>query len=151
MFVAHRAFSSFDVPSGNKIMDFDLMKINIGGDFDENTGIFTCRIPGLYFFAINLMKYGQTEYIWSYLQHNGVNVARVISYGSGSYYSSYATVGHSTIVPLNKGDEVYIRVYGDSHIRFSTDGETTFTGYLVQETTSMFISDLTKSTRSIQN
>ena len=114
-------------------MPFDDAKINIGSDYNPTTGVFTCRTPGLYHFAYNLIPYTTGSYVDACLQHNGVCVGFVYTSGGTSAYSAYTSVSYSIILELNKGDEVYIYVYGNSYIGGNTDGGSSFNGYLIHE------------------
>ena len=107
-------------------MPFDLTKINIGGDYNPTTGVFTCRTPGLYHFAYNLLPYTTGFTVSAQLRHKGVSVGYITipDFWSGSY---------STILDLNMGDEVYILVYAPSYIRGNNSGYSTFNGYLIHE------------------
>lgn len=143
VFVAHRT-SDFEVTSGNKIIGFEVMKLNIGGDFNPTTGLFTCRIPGLYYFTFNFYPVHNAEgMVDVYLTHNGVNVAYLYVQGGTSARISGS---QSTILDLDIDDEVLLRAYAFTRIYGSTDGRSAFTGYLLQETTSAFMYNSTSWT-----
>ena len=129
MFVAHRV-NYFEVTSGYKIIDFDEVKLNIGNDFNPTSGIFTCRIPGVYSFSFTFAPYGSSSRIDIYLTQNGNYVAWAYQ---TSNTNTYSTVGHSTLLALDQGDEVYLSAYNTKTRNDATSGQNSFSGYLIQE------------------
>jgi len=55
---AFHAYSVDVVPGTGRYLDirFPNVELNTGGDYSSTTGVFTCRVPGLYWFTATLMK-----------------------------------------------------------------------------------------------
>ena len=45
-----------DEVSSSEVMLFSGVRTNSGNGYNTTTGIFTCRIPGFYFFSVSLLK-----------------------------------------------------------------------------------------------
>lgn len=108
---------------------FDTIMLNEQGDYNTETGRFTCRVPGVYYFAVHatvyrtslqfdLMKNGHT--VASYFQYYG-NWPKPVSLSGGS------------LLHLIPGDQVWVQIALAEYNGFysSTKTDSTFTGFLV--------------------
>ena len=127
MFLARR-LNRLDVNSGSVTITYESTELNIGKDFDRATGIFTCRIKGLYFFTFNFWNYASQVFDIR-LMHNG--------YSKGRLYQSttnYNPSSYSLFLALDVDDEVSLSAYSPTDIKDSTRGENSLSGYLVHAT-----------------
>ncbi|XP_071127674.1 heavy metal-binding protein HIP-like [Mytilus edulis] len=88
--------------SGNDILKFDDVRINLGSHYNPKTGKFTAPKSGLYQISYNLMGYKKSTVTFQINKNNG---AFVYGYADGS---GYATSPSSVLIELKKGDKVYI-------------------------------------------
>ncbi|XP_061438766.1 protein HP-25 homolog 1-like [Rhineura floridana] len=88
-------------PSPNQPIVFHNIFYNEQRHFDAASGIFTCQIPGVYFFGYNMEAYKNSKVL---LMKNGVEVI-------GSYQitsNAYENMSGSTILKLENQDRVYL-------------------------------------------
>ncbi|XP_072129208.1 complement C1q tumor necrosis factor-related protein 4 [Mobula birostris] len=109
---------------------FDRVYVNVGRDFDGRRGVFTCRIPGAYYFSftvgkhpdkglsVMLMKDGSQVQAIAYDEHQG---------------PERRTRSQSAMLRLARGDTVWLRLHGHpQYALYSETGPyTTFSGCLV--------------------
>ncbi|VDI17338.1 Hypothetical predicted protein [Mytilus galloprovincialis] len=88
--------------SGNDILKFDDVRINLGSHYNPKTGKFTAPKSGMYQISYNLMGYQKSTVTFQINKNNG---AFVYGYADGS---GYATSPSSVLMELEKGDLVYI-------------------------------------------
>ena len=104
---------------------------NIGGHYNTSTGIFTCQLPGIYVFALHIMKNSGIDNAICIIRKNGSNVVVAEtdpdSSSDGGFYSST----NSVVIHLVHGDKVdtgscspIANIYGYDF--------TTFSGFLLR-------------------
>lgn len=76
-----------------------------GEDFDQDTGIFTCSIPGTYTFSVYLVKPQQNTTLICHLYKNRSQMINLVLGPNGQGYSS---VSSTVATYLNMGDNVYL-------------------------------------------
>uniref|UniRef100_A0A8W8I9T9 C1q domain-containing protein n=1 Tax=Magallana gigas TaxID=29159 RepID=A0A8W8I9T9_MAGGI len=92
-------------PTNNAVVIFDHVITNVGGGYDNTTGVFTVPTPGLYVFSWTIETYGQrTEAV---LLVNGVQQALSRADQASSYYD---TTTSFAVLKLSLGDEVKVKV-----------------------------------------
>ncbi|XP_033111155.1 complement C1q tumor necrosis factor-related protein 3-like, partial [Anneissia japonica] len=122
---AFTAVRTTHVLSSESIILFTSMEINVGEDFDKNTGKFTCRISGFYYFMFSLLS--QSGYdLYVTMKLNG----RVITTVRRSTTSGYDQLSSGATVQLNVGDEVWLTNEG-KHVYGHSGYPLTFTGFMV--------------------
>ena len=119
----YRYYSS----SGEKI-EFDGVKTNIGGHFDNST-TFTCPVDGLYYFSFHVMSYTDSDDSQVSLMLDG---SRVVS-AWADYYISYAQASNSALVQCSAGQDVYLETYDYTYVYSNLYDLSTFSGFLVSE------------------
>lgn len=62
------------VATPNTIIKFQLAKINVGGGYDNNTGVFTCPSDRYYVFHWNVTSTNSTNHCFSEIIKNGAGV-----------------------------------------------------------------------------
>jgi len=105
---------------------------NVGNDYDCSTGVYTCRIPGTYWFTASLGKFsfkGNLLINCFILVNDYAYVAMQSDLGNYNN-SSVDTVSGSGGMYLSKGDSVSVgRCKGLEHI--NNDFHTHFSGVLI--------------------
>ena len=95
--------------NGTRDIRFPYLHYNEGNDYDPNTGVYTCRIPGTYWFSASLGKAnGYTEYINCYIYVNSSPKIWLIFVLDNDNKHSYFTVSGSGGFHLNIGDRVWV-------------------------------------------
>merc|ERR1712025_1231057 len=103
---------------------------NTNGDYNPNTGTFTCSIPGLYQFDLHVKGSGWKNYAWLRLVHNDQRMTEAMK-GVGNHMSASTT----DVVRLAKGDTVKVVTYEVSVIHEYPGGDNVqgnvFSGHLI--------------------
>jgi hypothetical protein len=101
-------------PSLHHTLTFDVVKTNLGGGYDEYSGMFTAPSSGVYVFTWTIYTglHGQTKFE-IYVNHDVLDSVVGDTDDAGDYDSDSATI----VVSLNARDHVYIR----SAVACSTD------------------------------
>ncbi|XP_052282757.1 coadhesin-like isoform X1 [Dreissena polymorpha] len=110
--------------------------LNEGNDYVASNGLFTCRIPGLYYFSVNLEKRRESsrtiDQVNAYIRVNGATKAQAHAdphddenTDTGSYM-----IGTAATLRLSQGDRVNIAVSSYAHFQAGT-----FTGVLIETDT----------------
>jgi len=121
-------------PSASSSIRFKSVQLNIGGDYSDTTGIFTCSVPGLYWFSAALAKNANVNVgssrLFCYIKWNGSN--KIAMYASPVDQDKDG-ISISVSVPLNlsRGDKVQIGSC-DSGSIFGNLDSTYFSGVLVR-------------------
>ncbi|XP_078719603.1 complement C1q tumor necrosis factor-related protein 4 [Lampetra fluviatilis] len=109
---------------------FDRVFVNLGQDFSAESGAFTCRVPGAYFFAFTVGKYPRK--LLSVMLVKNRDEVQVMVYDDHRR-GERKTQSQSVMLLLRRGERVWLRLHGEpSYALYSSAGPyTTFTGYLV--------------------
>lgn len=115
------------------ILQFSSVKTNIGNRYSGSTGAFICGHPGLYFFALSLIKRrasSGTDMVYCYIRKNGVNMIYT-KIDPNDTYADNGSYGTSTflVVHLSSGDTVDV---GSCSLQRSIDNYSTFSGFLLK-------------------
>ena len=110
---------------------FTRVKLNTGGDYSSTTGVFTCRVPGLYWFTATLTKQWNVDvdFITCSIQLNGGEKIRL--YGQPVDDKGGYQLSSSLALNLTPGDRVQVAdCFNADKIRSSP--YTHFSGMLVR-------------------
>jgi len=95
--------------NGTRDIRFQTVHYNEGNDYNRNTGVYTCRIPGTYWLSASLGKsYGFNEYINCFIYVNGSPKMELVFILVNDNNNSYYTVSGSGGFHLAKGDRVWV-------------------------------------------
>ncbi|XP_012723495.2 complement C1q tumor necrosis factor-related protein 5 [Fundulus heteroclitus] len=108
---------------------FDTILLNEQGDYNAETGRFTCKVPGVYYFAVHATVYRAS--LQFDLMKNGHAVASYFQYYGN--WSKPASLSGGTMLHLVPGDQVWVQMALSEYNGFysSTKTDSTFTGFLV--------------------
>ena len=96
-----------------------------GTNFDLETGTFTCDIPGVYVFMFSVNRYpGYSLYVHLFKNNDGIVTGR------GGSASLHQQVSGSAVLVLQRGDTVYLNMYGRAYSDTSCN-YTSFSGFLL--------------------
>ncbi|XP_038076248.1 collagen alpha-1(X) chain-like [Patiria miniata] len=96
-----------------------------GTSFDLETGTFTCSVPGTYVFTFSVLKNGNSGVLYIHLVKNDYKV--ISTYG---HSNQLGQLSGSAVVVLQRGDTVYLTVYGRVQSS-STYHYISFSGFLL--------------------
>lgn len=113
---------------GNAVQ-FDKVLLNEQDDYSPETGRFTCKVPGVYFFTVHATVYRTS------LQFDLMKNAHTVA----SYFQFYGnwpkpvSLSGSSLLHLVPGDQVWVQMSLSEYNGFysSTKTDSTFTGFLV--------------------
>lgn len=108
---------------------FDKVLLNEQGDYSPETGRFTCKVPGVYFFSVHATVYRSS------LQFDLMKNAHAVA----SYFQFYGnwpkpvSLSGGSLLHLVPGDQVWVQMSLSEYNGFysSTKTDSTFTGFLV--------------------
>ncbi|XP_053168435.1 complement C1q and tumor necrosis factor-related protein 9-like isoform X3 [Hemicordylus capensis] len=117
-------------PSANAPIKFNKVMYNSLNHYNTATGKFTCPFSGVYYFTYHITVYSYSARVA--LVKNG---NRMI-YTLDTYQNSEDQAAGGTILELQKGDQVWLEVVGDSYngLYADSDDDTIFTGFLLFST-----------------
>ncbi|XP_076122021.1 complement C1q tumor necrosis factor-related protein 6-like [Alosa pseudoharengus] len=110
---------------------FDVTFVNLDDDFDMFSGRFRCRVPGIYFFNVNVHTWNFKE---TYLHVMQNDTERAIVYAQPSERSIMQS--QSLMLPMGRGDQVWLRLFKrereNAIYSDDTDIYVTFNGHLIK-------------------
>lgn len=111
-------------------LTFDVEYVNIGGHFNKSSGYFTCRVPGVYFFAFTVGKHPRRAVSVKLMKGTGEVQAMVFDEDASRKREMQS---QSLLLVLNQDDVIWLYSQQDERYAvYSNQGRyTTFTGFLV--------------------
>uniref|UniRef100_A0A3B5R8I4 Complement C1q tumor necrosis factor-related protein 3-like n=1 Tax=Xiphophorus maculatus TaxID=8083 RepID=A0A3B5R8I4_XIPMA len=102
--------------------------INVGNAYNQHTGIFAAPVPGIYYFTFFYHAAGTQVVNLSLMKNNEIVVT---TYDHKTSHDGADNGGNAALLQLQQGDQVYVRMYANSHI-WQNDHITTFSGVLLR-------------------
>ncbi|XP_075449558.1 adiponectin-like [Ascaphus truei] len=115
-------------PPTNAPIKFAKVFYNEQNIYDTTTGKFRAPVHGLYFITYQITVYSKNVHIS--LRHN----EKIVQYMYHVYGSSTNQASGSSVLKLNKGDEVWLQdVDGNNGLYADGNDDTTFSGFLFHQ------------------
>lgn len=109
---------------GHEVVIFDKIWLNMGGAYDQDTGVFTAPKMGLYSISTTVMSY-HTSHLHCDLWKNNKKMLR-------AFGNDLSTGTLNVVVALKMNDTVYVKHTGDTETIYGNH-RSTFSGYLITE------------------
>jgi len=104
---------------------------NKGQTYDPLTGVFTCTVSGIYVFSQNI-EASKNNFISTRIRKNGIVYSFIEAIGTSHWE---ATGYNSAILEVNRGDRVWVEVFGvSSDIPIPYKPYVSFSGFLLYRT-----------------
>ncbi|XP_077992338.1 complement C1q tumor necrosis factor-related protein 4-like [Glandiceps talaboti] len=114
--------------SSDQVITYTDTILDENADIDLDTGVFTCTVPGIYYFSFNFWNWtGRSMEIE--LRHNNVTHFQLYMTSQRGMYQQQSNSG---MLRLNRNDQVMlVLVSGENHGFSGGSGHNIFNGYLV--------------------
>ncbi|XP_030018732.1 cerebellin 11 [Sphaeramia orbicularis] len=120
----------YEGPCIDKTLIFKRVFSNIGNGYDENTGVFTAPVKGVYYFTFSTYGYN-THTTGAILRKNNSYV--ISTYEEASVDGSDSN-SNAVVLPLVAGDKVHVELWDNGRVYDNLNGHTTFSGFLLFST-----------------
>nr|XP_033783073.1 complement C1q tumor necrosis factor-related protein 2 [Geotrypetes seraphini] len=107
---------------------FDKILMNEGGHYNSTSGKYVCSIPGIYYFTYDITL--ANKHLAIGLVHNGQYRIKTFDANTGNH----DVASGSTILPLKRGDEVWLQIFYSEQNGLFYDPywtDSLFTGFLI--------------------
>ena len=127
--------TSSTTPTNGQTVQFATELLDIGGDYDPSTSVYTVPQTGTFRFSWTITIYKEGYYTTELVVNTaGIDSMMTNTRNSDSSYSVDETSTATTTVQLTTGDRVFIRVQirsGSATIKSEYNGYSTFSGWLL--------------------
>ncbi|XP_053393005.1 complement C1q-like protein 4 [Mercenaria mercenaria] len=133
-FTAAISPKAVDHVGANATITFETVITNIGGGYNNITGVFVAPLSGLYMFSCSLLdavegKHG-TDKLHAEIVQNDKVLARVFAHADNHNRDQGA---QTIFVQVNQGDRIFIRSVDNDDLGLGGDLYSTFSGYLLMQ------------------
>lgn len=113
----------------SQMIVFDQVKLNVGGAYNNQTGVFEAPVPGIYMFSMSVTTYvDKTSVIHAVIKKNGAEVGAAYANGMAGFQEQGSV---SVPLMLDTGETVHVSVERHEDISLWGDKLTSFMGILV--------------------
>jgi hypothetical protein len=124
---------------GEEYLTFTQCTLNVGGNMDPKSGIFTATIAGCYLFSITVCTQDMKKVLMA-IRKNGEEVATVYDQNHNDNHRN-SMAGQTLLLELNPGDRVQLYMYTFSGLQDKKANHLTqFVGFLMKP----FVTDTVK-------
>ncbi|XP_044039181.1 complement C1q subcomponent subunit C-like [Siniperca chuatsi] len=113
----------------DKTVVYNTVITNLGGAYNNTTGIFSAPVAGVYYFTFFYHAGGEHKSVLLLFKNCDL-IAKTSDHKTSSDTADNG--GNAVFVQLQKGDEVYVSLKKDSHV-WADGRHTTFSGFLVTQ------------------
>ncbi|XP_045187953.1 complement C1q-like protein 4 [Mercenaria mercenaria] len=123
-----------DHVGANATVKFETVITNLGGGYNNTTGVFTAPLPGLYMFSCSLLdhfdgKHGSAKLHAEIVQNDKI-LGRVFAHADDTNRDQGA---NTVFVQVNQGDRIFIRSVDNNDLALGGEMYSTFSGYLLMQ------------------
>ena len=115
-----------------RTLRFTQVITNIGGDYNISSGLFTCQFPGVYVFALHIMKNSGTDSADCQIRKNRSRLVIAHSNPEGDSETGYFSSTNSVVVHLVRRDVVDVGSCSSFNSIFTSNTLTSFSGFLLK-------------------
>ncbi|XP_071959588.1 collagen alpha-1(X) chain-like [Antedon mediterranea] len=120
-----------DSTRNNTAITFNIVYANVGNDFDNNTGTYTCPLNGTYYFSTHVYKNKVMKNPSVRLHKNDEFIMAIDDFAQPNERTSTAS---SIILTLVKGDRIWLHLNPKVKLHHNKWRRTLFTGFLLAPT-----------------
>ncbi|KAL4223363.1 Complement C1q-like protein 4 [Mactra antiquata] len=123
---------SIDHMTDGQSVVFDTTITDIGGGYDNKTGIYVVPLTGLYMFQCSLLDHMAgahgTSKLHAEIVKNGNMLVRVFAHSEDTYRDQGSNL---VFIPANKGDQIWVRVVDNGDLGLGGQFYSTFSGTMM--------------------
>ncbi|KAK3102349.1 hypothetical protein FSP39_010682 [Pinctada imbricata] len=118
--------ADFTTPLREQIVIFQTTRTNNGGGYDNQTGIFTAPVDGVYFFFVSLLAKRPGEFKFAVNDNTGVQLLML------SDRAGFNQVSNSVVLNMKAGEKGYVKTHWERNGNFDIYKLwSTFSGMLI--------------------
>jgi hypothetical protein len=129
--------SSYNTINGIRKLTFSSTIYQFGYHFSTSTGTYTCRLPGVYYFSVTLVKKrasSRVDMVYCKIYKNTQSLMYMkVDPTDDSTDNGHAAISQSIVINLNVGDTVFLSDCSNPPSTFM-EHWTSFTGFLLYHT-----------------
>ncbi|XP_053392936.1 uncharacterized protein LOC123545710 [Mercenaria mercenaria] len=116
----------------NDIVKFETVITDIGGGYNNQSGVFVAPVTGIYMFSCSLMEHYEMVSSGVMVNAEIVQSQRVLGRIFAAEPGSYHDQGAQTVFThVNQGDQIWVRTIDNQNLGLGGELYSTFSGYLL--------------------